>query len=496
MFFDHSEMDRLIAIIEEGAASRMTDLDFITRELYAWLDSEKRLLMLTGERYYHGEHDIKDKKRMAIGEGGKLMEVDNLPNNKIIDNQYAKAVDQKVNYIFGKPITFECENDVYVEKLKAIFGKGFKRTLKHLGENAYNSGISWVHPYYDTEGEFRFKLFPGYEILPFWRDAEHTELDAAIRYYKSTVYNGQSEDTVHHVEVYDSKGIWRYVLESGTLVKDVENPSTYHVARVDSEGNVTGLNWERIPLVAFKANSKEIPLIERTKSIQDDINITLSDFADNMQENNRNTILVLKNYDGQSLGEFRQNLSTYSAVKVRSGDNGSGDGGVEALTVDVNSVNYETRLKLLKKALIENARGFDAKDDRMSNQPNEMNLRSMYSDIDLDANMIETEFQASFEELLWFVNNHLANTHEGDFEGEEVNIIFDRDMIVNESEIIANCRNSVGIVSDETIIANHPYTKDVQDELAKVKKQKEAELEMYEGFDGNNFGGKQKGGEK
>ena len=33
-----------------------------------------------------------------------------------------------------------------------------------------------------------------------------------------------------------------------------------------------------------------------------------------------------------------------------------------------------------------------------------MNIQSMYSDIDLDANGMETEFQAAFEELLWFIN--------------------------------------------------------------------------------------------
>ena len=39
----------------------------------------------------------------------------------------------------------------------------------------------------------------------------------------------------------------------------------------------------------------------------------------------------------------------------------------------------------------------------------------MYSDIDLDANGMEVEFQAAFEELLWFVNVHLANSRKGVF---------------------------------------------------------------------------------
>ena len=48
-----------------------------------------------------------------------------------------------------------------------------------------------------------------------------------------------------------------------------------------------------------------------------------------MEEDPRNTILVLKNYDGENLGEFRQNLSTYGAVKVRTIDGAMG--GVETL---------------------------------------------------------------------------------------------------------------------------------------------------------------------
>lgn len=37
-----------------------------------------------------------------------------------------------------------------------------------------------------------------------------------------------------------------------------------------------------------------------------------------------------------------------------------------------------------------------------------MNIQFMYSDLDLDANDMETEFQAAFEDILWFVNAHLA----------------------------------------------------------------------------------------
>ena len=165
---------------------------------------------------------------------------------------------------------------------------------------------------------------------------------------------------------------------------------------------------------------------------------------------------VYKDYDGENLGEFRRNLATYSAVKVR------GDGNVSTLSVEVSAENYKVILEVLKKALIENARGFDAKDDRLSGSPNQMNIQSMYSDIDLDANGMETEFQASLEYLLWFVNQDMITKGQGDFTNEDISIIFNRDILINESESIDNCLKSVGILSDETIVSQHPWTIDVK----------------------------------
>ena len=124
--------------------------------------------------------------------------------------------------------------------------------------------------------------------------------------------------------------------------------------------------------------------------------------------------------------------------------------------------------------------GYDAKDDRLSGNPNQMNIQSMYSDIDLDANDMETELQAAFEDVLWFVNAYLANSGYGDFEGEDVNIIFNRDILINESEAIDNCAKSVGILSDETIIGMHPWVDDVQQELERLEKQREKEKEEME----------------
>ena len=476
--FIDSETERVNRIITAGAETIITDKRFIELEIQRFKLSRRRKEMFDGEKYFEGDHDILKRKRTVIGEGGAIEVVDNLPNNRIVDNQYKKMVNQKTNYLLGQPIAVRTDNDVYGDLLKKLFNKRFMRLMKNLGKDSLNTGIGWLFVNYNEHGEFTLKKFKAHEVIPGWSDADHTTLDYIIRIYEVIAYDGEREKTVEKVEVYDESGIHYFVLDDGGhLIADDPFFSTYFTI-IDHEGTVQGWNWSRIPLIPFKYNSEEIPLIKNVKSLQDGLNIILSNFQNNMEEDARNTILVLVNYDGEKLGEFRKNLATYGAVKVKTVDGAAGD--LKTLQVEVNAENYKSIIEIFKKAIIENAMGYDAKDDRLSGEPNQMNIQSMYSDIDLDANEMETEYQASFEELLWFVNCHFANVGMGDFENEEVEVIFNRDILINEAEAIENVNKSVGILSDETLVANHPWVDDPQKELERKKEEKEASMAEYQ----------------
>ena len=481
--FDFSLIDNINRIIREGARDRMNELEFMEKEISFFLGSPERRLMIDGGRYYKGEQDILRKQRTAIGEDGKPVVIHNIPNSRLEDNQYRKMVIQKTNYLVGKPITFRSDDAAYAKALKKVFNKAFAKKIKTVAKHSLNEGICWIYLTYGENGKLKFRVFPGYEVCPGWKDAEHSELEYAYRIYPIRLYEGKNQERIlWKIEVYTENGIDYF--ESPTAGINLTPCEPYHqdyLTISDEDGNDTGYNWSRIPLVPFKYNDDELPLIKAAKSLQDAINTILSNFSDNMQEDPRNTILVLVNYDGQNLGEFRQNLATYGAVKVTSDSSGSGD--VRTLNVEVNSENYKSIIEVLKKAMIENCMGYDAKDDRLGGSPNQMNIQSMYNDIDLDANNMETEFQASFEQLLWFVNAHLSNIGAGDYTGEDVEVIFNRDMMMNETDVINNIRNSEGVLSDETLIAQHPWVTDPQAEMKRLEKQKQENMEQYGFYD-------------
>ena len=469
-----TETELLNEQVTEGSERFITDLEFLAFEVNKFKQSKKRQWMLDGTLYYLGEQDILNTPRTVVGEGGKLVAATNLPDNRIVDNQYAKLVDQKSNYQLGRPFSIETENETYQKILTDIFDRTFKRTIKKVMNGSLNGGIGWLYIYYDRKGEMKFKQFPPYEIIPFYDEDNDMQLDWFIRVYTVVEYEGQFEVEKEKVEVYSKRGIEYYTWNANSLIVDVEmTPQPYMLLESDEldengERKIIGYNWDKVPLIPFRFNADEIPLIKRVKSLQDGINTLISTFENNMLEDSRNTILVLNNYDGQDLGEFRRNLAQYGAVKVR----GDAGGSVSALRIDVDSSNYEAILKVFKDALIENGRGFDAKDDRMSSNPNQMNIQSMYSDIELDANGIEVEYQAAFEEVLWFINQHLVNTGQGDYTKERVEIIFNRDMLANETEIIAALVASgfTGL-SQETLIGLHPNVSDPRREIERIEEE-------------------------
>ena len=457
-------------LLFDPSIDAVNDAEFILNEINTFKASRRRRAMIDGQRYFLGQHDILGRHRTIIGESGETEEVDNLPNSRVVDNQYAKMVIQKNNYLLGKPFSVRCDNAAYSDALGEVFDRRFRRVLKRVGEDSLNCGIGWLFVYFDDEGRLSFKRMDPTEIIPEWADEAHTELDCAIRVYEVKEYGKRygkiCSRIVEKAEVYTKRGIFYYEISGGALKPSAPFFSCYMNA-VGENGETSGWNWERIPLVPFRGNSGERPLIERVKSLQDGLNSIESNFQNIMEEDVRNSVLVLVNYDGEDLASFRKNLAEYGVIPVRTVDGGAGD--VKSLRIEVDSENYRTILELFKRAIVENAMGYDAHNDRASGSPNELDLRSMYSDVDLDANNMEIEFQASFEQLLWFLNAHFVNVGGKDHSRENADIIFDRDIMMNEGEVIENCRKSVGLISDETIVAMHPWISDPEAELKRLK---------------------------
>lgn len=446
-----TEQDRINYILSACAKSGLTTEQIIKNEIGEFLHADTRHLMLAGERYYSFDMDIMHEK---------IRDNPNRKNNRLLHGFMRKLVDQKTDYLLSKPFSIRTQNSQYLKLLNQTFSKGFQKNLIKLGKEAINKGIAWLQIYF-KDNQIAFKVLPSEEIIPLWEDNDHTSLGGIIRVYERTEYEGNQKHRIRHVEYWSLDGVSYYVFRGGNLIPDVESPAESHFT-IDGKP----YNWQRIPIVPFKYNSDEIPLIKGLKSLIDDYNFQKSTIADLLADI-PNFIYVLKNYGGQNLAEFLQDLKESNAIKV------DDNGGVDKLQADINTSAFEAYQKICRKDIYEFGRGIDTQNDDLGNASG-VAMKFRYADLDMDANALETEFRGSLDEVLWFVGRYFVLMGLGDYTNEDVSFVFNRDIIINESEAIAECVASVGIVSQKTILANHPWVENVDAEIREIATESES----------------------
>jgi SPP1 family phage portal protein len=453
--------EHLNDIIKNMVAGVISDNEMLVKEIKEWQSSEARALMIEGEAYYRNKTDIRKQKKQ---------DVDWKSNVKLEHGFAKKLVDQKIGYLLTKEPSIATENKKYGDVLKDVFNRKMLKSLKNVGKEAINKGIAYLYVYFDDEGLLSFKKFPSEQILPFWKDNEHTELSSFIRIYTETVYMNGKKEVQEKVEYHHANGITYFVFDGGKLIADVPAgiEATHHFTL-----NEKPYLWTRIPLIPFKYNEEEQPLIDSIKSLIDNYNTQASTNADLLADIPK-FIYKLVNYGGVDLKEFLDDLKRYKAVKLDT------DGDVDKLQATPETDATEKELDRGRKSIYEFGRGVDTQDEKLGNASG-VALKYRYSDLDMDCNILESEFQASLEQMLWFVNQYFLMTGQGDFTKESVNIIFNRDIVTNESEVITDCSNSVGILDDKTIRENHPwYNEEVEQRLEEQRKKEKEELDEYQ----------------
>ncbi len=454
------------------------NINFVLAQISKFEGSDVYRLMKTSQEYYDNDADILKRKRYYIDRNGVKVEAPLLANNRISHPFLKNLVDQKANYLLAKPFSFTCEDEQFTEILKTYFNKKFKRMLKNLAEEAIKKGIAWLQVYYDEEGHLKFKRIPSEQCIPIWKDTEHLELESLIRYYKTDVVkiDGTIQELTK-VEYFTDEGVWYYVMEKpGVLKMDPDyaddNGTTGHFKVLKQTSSKTEeeiqASWRKIPFVALKYNTEEIPLLKYVKSMIDNYNKTRSNVANDI-EDVPNKTKVVKDFQGTDKDAFVHNLATYSTIFVK------GDGGVDVLDTSISSELSDAHSDRLRKDIYALGRGIDTQNENLGNVSG-VALKYRYIDLDQDATDLGDEIQVLLEQLAWFImvdENGGADVDEEDIPEFEIN--FAVDTISNESDVIMDCRNSLGVISDETVIANHPWVKDVASELAKVEEQRKKE---------------------
>ncbi len=430
--------------------------------------SKERQLMIKGEKYYKVENDILNRK-MYRYENEQPVEDETKANNKLAHGFMHTLVDDKVNYILVKPYTLECKDEKYLKVVQDTLGKRFQKKLSQLGTEASNKGVGWLHLYINPNGEFKSMKIASEQCIPIWKDNDHEELQAFIRFYNVEVYEGREKKLITKAEYHTIEGVAYYMQGSnGEIILDAEmyiNTDGENITLPHFEVNNIPGTWGRVPFVPFKNNDFELPDLQFVKTLIDNYDLNRSDVA-NLLEEIKNVIFILKGYGGENLSEFVRDQAYYHVIKIDADENS----GVDKIQTTINIDAAEKHYQQLKKDIFDFGQGVDKNSDRLGNSPSGIALKFIYSGLDLKCNALEDNFKWAFEQLLYFINKYLELTGQP-VSDKEITIVFNRDIAINESQAITDCQNSKGVISDRTIIANHPWVDSSDDEIDQIKEE-------------------------
>lgn len=448
--------------------------------------SKERKLMLTGEKYYLADNDIKKRKMYRYDEQQRPVIDSQKPNNRLVHSFMHLFVEDKINYLLSRPYTISSDDTVYSGKVSETLGNNFQRRFIKLGREASNKGIAWLMPYISSNGKFKAFVAPSEQCIPLWSDNEHEELDALIYFYDMDVYEGKLKKQVTKIEYMTPISIEYYVIEDGIIRVDSERYLKLQPDGTYIEINDPGhffvddipMSWGRVPAIPFKNNDDEIPDIKFIKSLIDDYDKSRSDVSNTLDEI-RSVIFGLKGYGGQNLSEFMRDLSYYRAILLDE------DGGLDVYNPTIDIAAAKEHFDTLKDDIYSLGQAVDKSSDKIGNSPSGIALKFLYSGLDLKCNSMESNFQWAFGELMYFINKYWEITGQDTYQNEDISIVFNRDIQINETEAVTNCANSKGIISDKTIIENHPFVTDAVKEMEQIKEEmKSPEDDMFQAGDG------------
>lgn len=421
------------------------DLFIITEYIREFLTSKKRQLMIDGDLYYINEPpDI------------------NMPHAFM-----SNMIDEKVQYLVGNEpiITSNINDSQYLQNVLETISDTLLYKLNELSTEASNKGIAWEQIYFE-DNHFKRMIIPSEEVVPIWTDNSHTELKWLVRVYDIEEYNGASKKTVTKAEIYDNEKTYYYIYESGRLRLDSERYLKLEDGQEFGHFTINDVQYSmgKIPFVWCKNNSKELPDLKFVKDLIDKY-CDNRERMDNLLEDFKNFLVIIRNYDGsQESTDSLDDMLKKRRVWVDT------DGGVELVSPTIDTTASESHNNTLKDDIILFGRSVDRNKMVSGQAPSGVALKTLYSGLDLKCNKLDVEIKNYFSRLLYFVDQYLRliGKHSKS-EKEVITLILNRDVTMNESDVIKDCQNSMGVISNKTIIKNHPWVTDIEDEMGQIE---------------------------
>lgn len=412
-------------------------------------------------------------------------------DNRIPFNFHGLLVNQKASYMFTAPPLFDLGEKKANKDLVKFLGDKYPKLCKDLCIEASNCTVGWLHVWCDKKSTWKYAIVPAEQVIPVWSDSLEKELLGVFRSYQNI--DDDTGDTYIIYEYWNETECAAYRLKAGD---ELDQLLPYQMFLVDpmlcEYADTYQHGVGEVPFFPFFNNNIDTDDLKNIKPLIDTYCKVFSGFVNDL-EDIQEVIFVLTNYGGANLGQFLRDLKDYKAIQIES--DGDGDhSGVSTLTIELPVEAREKLLEITRKCIFEQGMGIDPDPQNFGNSSG-VALQFLYSLLEQKAGLQETEFRLGFGRFIRCV----CRLNGISIKDDTIVQTWTRTSVQNDQELSQIATQSKGIISDETIVAHHPWVDDSEKEMELLQEQEDAgTAEISEMFPPNEPGknGDDQGGDE
>lgn len=460
--------------------------------------SKKKKLAMIGQKYYEGNHDIKEYRIYYYNADGELEEDTTRSNNKIAHAFFTELVDQTVQYMLGSDEDGIIKSDnpdlqMYLDK---YFNQNedFMAELSELVEDCQIKGFSYMYTYKNKDNRLAFECADSIGVIEV--DAKYTDdkKNYIIYWYVDKI--DLENHLVKFIQVWSDKEVCYYKQVNDGDIEDDNcfngTNSKPHIVYIKNDKNDNKLYGDALGFVPFfrmDNNKKQINALKPVKDLIDDYDLMASSLSNNLIDFDR-PIYVVKGFEGDNMDQLFQNLKTKKLIGMESTDTGAG---IDVKTVDIPYEARKAKLELDEVNIYRFGMGLNTAGLKDTAATTNIAIKAAYSLLDLKCSKLTIKLKQFLRKIVAVVIDEINKENDTAYNVSDVYFKFKHDVMANAKEneeierykaetrqIVINTLLSVAdVFDDETLIMKicEQFDIDYKEIKNKIAQQEEEDIQ-------------------
>ncbi len=412
----------------------MLSVEEIKRFIDEDATSKKKKFAEIGQRYYEGNHDIKNHRLFYFNADGKAVLDNTRSNVKISHPFFTELVDQATQYILSGDDGF-IKSDIpeLQAELDSYFNdnENFTAELSEVLTDCQTKGFAFMHSLKDEEDKTVFQCADSLGVV---------EVEARF------AGDGKKHMLYHYVDRIDKDGkkvtrildygeeeVWFYKqIDGGKIEIDKDekhNPLKYNLYKKKGSDELFVKTSQKanLPFYRLDNNKKQISNLKSIKALIDDYDLMACGLSNNIQDA-AEYLVVVSGFQGDDLEELMTNTKTKKHIGVDE------NGGVEFKTVDIPYEARKAKLELDEKNIYRFGMGLNTAGLKDTSATTNVAIKAAYSLLDLRCSKLEIRLKQFLRKLIKVVLQEINETNGTDYQMHQVYFNFEHEIMSNAKE--------------------------------------------------------------